>query len=113
MGNVLLVKGQSQYSAMRNYIDEIEKGFRMVGYNTCVLDRVDESFVFQFEQMSSSMKEDIIFTCNAILTVRISNVYMTYLTDHPASHRERIAGLDERAIVFVCDRQHETYIRKY
>ncbi len=113
MGNVLLVKGRSQYSAMRNYIDEIGTGFRMAGYNTCVLDVTEESFQFQFEQLQNSIKIDITFVCNAILTKRISDVYITYLTDHPAAHRERLAGLDEKAVVFVCDRRHETYVRKY
>lgn len=113
MRNVLLVKGQSQYSAMRNYIDEIETGFRLAGYNTCVLDVTEESFQFQFEQLQKSIIIDITFVCNAILTTRISDVYITYLTDHPASHRGRLEGLDERAVVFVCDRRHEAYVRKY
>ena len=85
----------------------------MAGYNTCVLDVTEGSFRFQFEQMQNSIKTDITFVCNAILTTRISDVYITYLTDHPASHRERLSGLDEKAVVFVCDRRHEAYVRKY
>ena len=49
MKNVLLIKGQSQYNAMRNYIDEIEMGFRMAGYNICVWDATEESYEFQLE----------------------------------------------------------------
>lgn len=113
MGNVLLIKGQSQYSAMRNYIDEIETGFRMAGYHTCVLDGLDKSFGFQLDQLRKSIKTDITFVCNAMLQNRISDVYITYLTDHPAAHRGRLEGLDERAVVFVCDRQHEAYVKKY
>lgn len=113
MANVLLIKGQSQYSAMRNYIDEIETGFRMAGYHTCVLDGLDESFWFQFNQLQNSIKTDITFVCNAMLQTRVSDVYITYLTDHPASHRDRLTRLDERSVVFVCDRRHEAYVRKY
>ncbi len=113
MANVLLIKGQSQYSAMRNYIDEIETGFRMAGYHTCVLDGLDESFWFQFNQLQNSIKTDITFVCNAMLQTRVSDVYITYLTDHPASHKDRLTRLDERSVVFVCDRRHEAYVRKY
>lgn len=80
---MLLIKGPSQYSAMRNYIDEIETGFRIAGYNTCVLDVTDESFRFQQEQLQNSVKTDIIFVCNSIQPTWISGVYITYLTDHP------------------------------
>lgn len=116
--NVLLVKGQSQYDAMRNYIDEIELGFRMAGYNTCVLDGLEQSFWFQFGQLTTSVKIDIIFTCNVMMKMKAfenfsSARYMTYLTDHPAAHRDRLEELDERAVVFVCDRRHEAYVRKY
>lgn len=76
---------------MRNYIDEIEMGFRMAGYHTCVLDVTEKSFQFQFEQLRSSVKIDITFVCNAILTTRISDVYITYLT-RPSSITQGAAG---------------------
>lgn len=118
MGNVLFVKGQSQYNAMRNYIDAIEVGFRMAGYNTYVLDGMELSSEFQLEQLKNSIKIDIVFTCNAIVS-NISKMipdvlYVTYLTDHPASHWEdRLAILDEKAVVFVCDRRHEAYVKNF
>lgn len=48
MGNILCVKGEYQYNAMRNYIDEIEMGFRMAGFHTYVLDATEKSHIFQF-----------------------------------------------------------------
>lgn len=113
MRNVLLIKGESRYNAMRNYIDEVEKGFRLAGYDTYVIDATEKSHMFQVYELLDSVKIDITFTCNAMLMTRISDVYITYLTDHPASHRERLEKLDERAVVFVCDRRHELYIRCY
>lgn len=117
MENVLLVKGKSQYSAMRNYIDEIELGFRMAGYNTCVLDAAEQSFDFQFEQLRNSIKINILFTCNAMVSKIPKMIpdllYITYLTDHPAIHWERLEELDEKAVVFVCDRRHELYVKRY
>lgn len=111
MGNVLLVKGGSQYDAMRNYIDEIEMGFRIAGYHTCVLDIMGEAWEFQLQQLVSSTKIDMAFAFNAI-EIGFPNM-ATYLVDHPAAHRGRLARLDDRAVVFVCDRRHEAYIRKY
>jgi len=61
----------------------------------------------------ASIKTDITFVCNAMLQTRVSDVYITYLTDHPASHKDRLTRLDERSVVFVCDRRHEAYVRKY
>lgn len=113
MGNVLLIKGESQYSAMRNYIDEIEIGFRMAGYNTYVLDITEKSSSFQGSSLVNCVELDLTFMCNAVLMSTVPGYYVTYLTDHPAGHKDRLAVLDERAIVFVCDRRHEAYVRKY
>ena len=113
MNNVLLLKGESQYNAMRNYIDEIEIGFRLAGYNTYVIDVTEKSYMFQVEELLSSVKIDITFTCNAILKKQLSDISITYLTDHPAVHGNRLKSLDDRTVVFVCDRRHEAYIRRY
>lgn len=116
MGNVLFIKGQSQYDAQRNYIDEIETGFRLAGYNTCVVDGLEDSWLFQIEQLKNNVRVDIMFACNAMYFSFFSGDikrYATYLTDHPAILRERLGELDERAVVFVCDRRHEAYIRRY
>ena len=113
MGNILLIKGESQYSAMRNYIDEIEMGFRMAGYNTYVLDTTEKSYQLQGSTLANYIKLDLTFMCNAVLSGTVPGYYVTYLTDHPAAHKNRLAGLDEKAVVFVCDRRHEAYVRKY
>lgn len=116
MYNVLFVKGQSQYDAMRNYIEEWEVVFRSIGFNTCVLDVLDDAFDFQIAELIKNNKIDIVFTCNAIINGEKEfpdAYYITYLCDHPAVHRKRLLNLDERDIVFTCDRKYETYIRKY
>lgn len=114
MKNVLFVKGESQYDAMRNYIDEIEIGFRLAGYNTNVLDACETSFGLQLQELLNSIKLDMTFVCNAILTISLPGTcYLTYLTDHPAAHIGRLKNLGDEACVFVCDRRHEDYIRRY
>lgn len=113
MENVLLLKGESQYSAMKNYIDEIETGFRLAGYNTYVVDVTEKSYMFQIEELLNSVKIDITFTCNSILKKPLSDITVTYLTDHPAVHGHRLENMDASACVFVCDKCHERYIRRY
>lgn len=117
MGGVLFLKGESQYNAMINYIDEIESGFRLAGFDTYMVDAVGTAFVFQIQELAKKVNIDLIFTCNAVITGSLflfqDAHYITYLCDHPSSHRERLKKLNEKAIVFTCDRRHEKYIRKY
>lgn len=116
MAKVLLLKGESKYDAMRNYIDEIEIGFRLAGYDTYVIDLLEESYMFQLQQLAGTEIIDIIFTCNAtvhgITQMFPRAVYITYLCDHPSNHIDRLKHLDNRAIVFTCDALHEQYIRE-
>ncbi len=122
MAHILLMKGQSQYDAMRYYIDEVEIGFRLAGFHTIVLDTMEESYLFQFEEIvNSGMGIDFIFDYNAInmdikdrVVSKLKNAcYITYLCDHPAAHDRRLKKIDARAVVFVCDALHEEYIRRY
>ena len=118
MANVLLVKGFSQYDAMVNYIDEIEKGFRLAGYDTFVIDARDGTFYFQIDELSKKHKMDIFFSCDVMTYTARRNFfpdsyYVTYLCDHPATRRERLVELDDKTIVFTCDKRHELYIKKY
>ena len=110
MVTVLLIKGQSQYDAMRYYIDEVQIGFRLAGCNTIVLDAMEKSYPFQCEEIiNSGMRIDFIFDYNAInmgvkdeLVAKLRNAYyVTYLCDHPVAHDGRLKNIDERAIVFV------------
>lgn len=117
MANVLLIKGASQYNAMRNYIDEIETGFRLAGYHTYVADLLGQSWPYQGEELLFGVRIDVLFTCNAVFTearrVFEHAWYVTYMTDHPAYHKKRLESLCDRCVVFTCDRRHEAYIRRY
>ena len=114
MQNVLLIKGESQYNALRNYVDEIEVGFRLAGYNTHVIDATEQSWMFQYEELTSGLRVDFLFVCNAVLPNLLPNAYyLTYLTDHPVLHKERLSELNEQACVFVCDRRHVAYVQQY
>lgn len=117
MKNVLLIKGESQYDAMRTYIDEIELGFRLSGFNTIILNMVEEGVDFQIREIMIGIKIDYIFSCNGIMYNLIpvipQAVFVTYLCDHPILHRDRLQDLREKDIVFVCDKNHCRFIEEY
>lgn len=119
MANVLLVKGFSQYDAMNNYLDEIEKGFRLAGYNTYVIDGEEDDYVvLQMYELAKKHRIDILFSCDAMAYASREiffpdACFITYLCDHPAALRERLAKLDDKSIVFTCDNRHVSYIKRY
>ena len=119
MRNVLFVKGESQYDAMRYYIDEIEVGFRLAGFHTIILDALEQSFGLQLAELAEIVSIDIIFGCNAILgevlkgEKFLNSWKITYLCDHPSHLRDRLLLVDEKTIVFVCDELYERYLKKY
>lgn len=117
MKNVLFIKGQSRYGSMRNYIDEIEIGFRLAGYNTMLLDSLEQSAQFQLNGWKEFARIDFVFTCNAMNTEIISILpdarYITYLCDHPAFHRQRLMSLNESAVVFTCDIFYAEYVKEF
>ncbi len=117
MSNILFIKGKARYNAMRNYLDEIEEGFRNKGFNTCMLDALDESVWFQMKQLHNSKKIDIVFTCNVVgiecKKLFTDAVYITYICDHPEYHRERLSHLDGNDMVFTCDKKYEKYLKQY
>lgn len=117
MKNVLLVKGQSQYDAMRIYIDEVELGFRLAGYNTIILDLLEEGAMFQMEEATRGIKIDYIFSCNGIMDSFIpivpEAVFIVYLCDHPIIHTKRLQAMREKDIVFTCDKLHCNFIEEY
>lgn len=118
MGNILFIKGFSQYEAMGNYIDEIELGFRLLGYNSCVINAKEDSYAFQLSELAKSQKIDAVFTCGIMLIDICAKYfpeayYITYLCDHPAWLREELEELGEKSIVFTCDKRHEAYVKRY
>ena len=105
MYNVLLVKGGSQYNALRNYMDEMEVGCRLAGYNTHLIDATEQSWMFQCEELIHSISIDLLFTCNAALPTLVPDAYyLTYLTDHPFNSGvlPGTAGSIERTGLCVC-----------
>lgn len=120
MNNILFIKGASQYDAMRNYIDEMEKACRHLGYNTLILDGLNPQIDYLLEKSVATYQFDAVILCNGmcldtkwqtILKKKIP-LYITYLCDHPSAVSERLQYADENTFVFVCDKNHKIYIDK-
>lgn len=115
MENILLIKGQSQYDAMRIYIDEVARAFRKLGYNTLVIDSMEEGCNEDI-LAARQMVFKFVFTFNAIgicedfdwLSSKVINC--TYLCDHPATHNDRIRHADANDIVIACDDRFRLYM---
>lgn len=118
MENILLVKGSSQYDAMRIYVDELALAFRKMGYNTFVLDACLEGIDSELEVVQE-MNFKFCMNFNAIGLEKKVDFYSpnavncTYLCDHPASHSSRISNADDNDLVLVCDANFKKYIQEY
>ena len=118
MENILLVKGVSQYDAMRTYIDELADAFRKLGYHTFVLDTCKEGNAQELEVVRT-MNFKFCMNFNAIGLEEKFDFYSpnavncTYLCDHPASHNERLSNADANDLVLVCDDNFRKYIEQY
>lgn len=120
MKNLLFLKGQSQYDAMRNYIDEMESACRQLGYNVLTLDAVESKYDYLLKKVIEEYRFDAVVTCNAIFINQWQTIlkkriplYITYLCDHPSCHALRLQYADENTFVFVCDKRHKAYIERY
>lgn len=122
MKKVLLLKGISQYDAMRIYIDEYAKGLEQEGFESIILDAKEDDILDQIIKNIKSNKIDWIFTCNGVLLEDkffndLLNQYnikkCTFFYDHPIYHNERLNGADLNTIVLTCDRNHANYIKQH
>lgn len=114
---IILLKGLSQYDAMRNYIDHWEKYCRQVGHETVIFDVMSGDTTEKLKEMCQEWQPEVILSCNAIYAEIIETfmpekcLFCTVLYDNPVFHGERLAGLGERSIVLSCDRIYAEFIR--
>lgn len=119
MKNILLVKGESQYGAMRNYIDEIASSLRKLGCNTCVLDGLSPGFPVRYQQMLSTFAFDAAVDCNGVLlegymeSLPPNAIHVIYTCDHPRKLNQRLGQVDARTIVFSCDNGFCDYMGRF
>lgn len=116
---IVLVKGISQYGAMRNYIDQWEHYCRKMGHVTYVYDAMSDRLLEHLESVFVEMQPDLVLSCNAIYAESIEGIlpegcrYCTVLYDNPVVHLERLSCLGDRSIVFSCDRFYAEFIQEH
>ncbi len=113
-----MIKGISQYDAMRIYIDELAIAFEQEGNLCTVLDGTSKAFQDDLIETLQNHSYDFVLTCNGIFmspAVRklLKTKYCTWIFDHPIHHMERLQQGDENTFVLCCDRNNVNYVRRF
>lgn len=118
--NILLLKGDGVYGALRRYIDEFARAFRELGYNTIVLDENLKSFREKNQWITSHTNIWAVVDCQGITVDLLPNycydekiARVHFFCDHPVYHYSRLERLESDDILLSVDRKHTEYLRKY
>lgn len=116
--NIMFLMGQSQYGALRRLINDTAAGFRKIGYNTLVVDMMQEDFWQQIFWAKENYEFDAAITynlmgCDSDAIRHIGKKYCSLMCDHPIWHEDRLPYADEDTIVWYGDRYNLNYVKKY
>ncbi|MGY2572188.1 hypothetical protein [Vibrio sp. C8] len=114
MKKIVVLKGSSQFGALRTFADEIVKGFEELSCQCTVLDLLKET-----DELNNNLDKieecDFIFTFNGVAVASQSftqylnsqkKTVINFYVDHPYYHEERIcSGLEHCINIFVCKSQ--------
>lgn len=116
--NILLIKGNGVYGAVRKYIDEFAAGLRELGYNTIILDGNVKTFKAKHQWLIEHYELYAVIDCQAMVLELLPNqkydahiAQVHYFCDHPLYHYSRLARLDENNIILNVDRKHTEYMK--
>lgn len=116
---ILLLKGMSQYGAMRNYIDQWNFVLQEKGHETYILDIGSGVNIELLTYFITTQRPELVLACNAICgkvaeeAVADFGKYVTVIYDNPVAHAGRLGELGEDSVVFSCDAIYAEYIRKH
>lgn len=114
---ILLLKGASQYDALRSYIDQWNYILSKQGHETYLLDITILTSPEPLRYFIEQQRPDIVLACNAICSdyaekfLHEQGRYVTVIYDNPFIHHPRLCNLGEKSVVFSCDRIYADYIR--
>lgn len=115
---VALLKGQSQYGVLRDFVDEVAAGFVARGWETKILDFVDTfNVATDLERaITSAGPLDLVFSVNAFGDLRTDDGrYITDIAkaphvleyvDYPLNYAERFRNLSPNLAVLLVDHSH-------
>lgn len=120
MKNILLIKGNGIYGAIRAYIDEFEKAFRSLGYNTIVLDFMVANFKKRYERIMENYDIYAVVDCQGMLLDLLPDIseredilHVHYFCDHPLYHTKRLSGAKNNSLILNLDNKHTEYIKRF
>lgn len=116
--NILLLNGESQYGVLRRLINDVAYSLRKQGYNTLVLDLMQDSFFQQLCLAKEKFEFDAVVVCNAMgiecdAIRKCGKKYCTIMGDHPIWHDKRLEFADKDTIVLYGDMDNANYVKKY
>lgn len=110
--NIILLKGASQYDALRLFADELEKGFKSLSHRVTMIDMLTEEGLVDLNK-AVSKAFDFILNFNGIFTEdpgfvefinKTNTTVISIFVDHPKYQDRRVTSAIKRHIqTFVCE----------
>lgn len=120
MASVVILKGQSQYGAIRLLMDQFAAALAADGHTPLTLDFMDAAWPQALEAIAARPeKPAFLFAMNIGLDVRVSGLALDrilgaplvcQIVDHPGFHLERLNAAPAEAIILTIDRTHAAFI---
>ena len=116
---IILLKGQSQYGALRLHVDQLAAAFDTLGQPTVIFDYKCDGMDRLVDALNRGCRSVISFNgigLDLIIDGRpfdeaVGVPVATIMVDHPAHHLKRLAGAGEQALINVIDRSHLDWLR--
>lgn len=120
----ILYKGQSQYDALRSFIDYVAAGLQELGVKTTVIDLLEKDAIQRINTEIKSEKVDFFLSFNGmgfnfktddgrsiyeVMGCKFVSIYV----DHPLHHMDRIRNSPKNTIATFIDRDHLDFARTY
>ncbi len=116
--NIMFLMGQSQYGALRRFMENLSSAFREIGYNTVVIDLLEEDWYQQINTSRQRYEFDAVISYNLVGygmegIDHIGKKFISSLCDHPIWHESRLKSARENVIVWCGDRYDYNYVKQY
>lgn len=112
---VALIKGQSQYDALRLHIDQLAASLTLIGHEAVIIDMLAGDWQDQLVE-AFSHRPECVFGFNGVCSELksgdgsiydvIGSTYASMYVDHPAYHLGRLQAPISRNVALFLDRSH-------
>lgn len=119
ISRILIIKGQSQYDVLREFVDEIVDGFISEGIEIDIYDFLKQDDISKKEEIYKTDYDMIIsfYGISEKLLEKINHnkdtLFLLYLMDHPYYRHDWLMYKHKHYNVACVDIEHCNYIKKY